>query len=92
MVEMLGTLIHAINLILILILLFIYLQNYRKLKTKMTIGLVLFTLFFLAQSIMNLYFDATMTMYSSTPAETAAIILEAVRAVGFAILVWISWE
>ena len=92
MVEMIGMILHIVNVVLLLVLLYIYLQNYRQLKTKYTAGLALFALFFLAQSVMNIYFDSTMVMYSSTPAEQAATVLEAVKAVGFAVLAWISWE
>ena len=92
MAEMLGALLHVVNLALVLLLLVIYAQNYRKLRTRMTAGLVLFAAFFLAQSLMNLYFDATMVMYSSSSAENAAMILEAAQAVGFAFLLWVSWE
>lgn len=90
--AMLTIILHLVNVMLLLVLLYIYMQNYRQLKTKMTAGLVLFALFFLAQSLMNIYFDMTMAMYSSSSAETAAMMLEAVKAIGFAILVWISWD
>ena len=83
---------HIINILLILGLLYIYIQNYLKMKSKYTIGLMIFASFFLIQSLMGLYFDISMVMYSSLQAEQAAIILEAVKSVGFAILLWISWE
>lgn len=92
MAEALGMAIHVINIILVLALLYIYLQNYRQLKTKLTGGLVLFAAFFLAQGLMNLYFDASMVMYQSASAEMASLVLEIIKAVGFAVLVWISWE
>ena len=92
MSDMLGMALHVINVILLSILLYVYLQNYRQLKTKMTAGLVLFAGFFLIQSLMSIYFDTTMVMYSSGPAETAATALEVIKAVGFAILAWVSWD
>ena len=87
-----GFVLHIINVILILGLLYIYIQNYLKMKSKYTIGLMIFASFFLIQSLMGLYFDVSMVMYSSLQAEQAAIILEAIKSVGFAILLWISWE
>lgn len=92
MADALSMTLHLVNIILLLLLLYIYLQNYRQMKTKTTAGLTLFALFFLAQSTMNLYFDTTMVMYSSMPAENAATLLEGVKVVGFAILAWVSWE
>lgn len=92
MAEMLGMVLHAVNVVLLLMLLYIYLQNYRKLKTKLTAGLVLFAALFMLQSLMNIYYDTTMAMYPSTSAETAATIVEAVKAAGFAVLLWVSWD
>jgi hypothetical protein len=92
MADMLAMVLHLVNIALLLLLLYIYLQNYRQVKNRTAAGLTLFALFFLAQSAMNLYFDTTMVMYSSTPAENAATLLEGVKAVGFAILAWVSWE
>lgn len=92
MADMLGMALHAVNVALLIALLYIYLQNYRKLSTRLTAGLVLFASLFLLQSLASIYYDTTMVMYSSPAAETAATIVEAVKAVGFAILLWVSWE
>ena len=92
MVETLGIILHIINVILLCLLLYIYLQNYRRLKTKLTAGFVLFAGLFLVQSLMDIYFDTTMVMYSSSSAITAATALEAIKAAGFGILAWISWD
>ena len=90
--ELVSMILHAANIILLLVLLFIYLQNYRQLKNKITAGMMLFVVFFLAHSVMGLYFDASMAMYYSGPAEKAAMVLEGVKAAGFAVLVWLSWK
>ena len=90
--DPLSAALHGINILLTLGLLFIYVQNYMKIKSKYTIGLMVFAAFFLVQSAMGLYFDAMMVMYSSPEAKNVATILEVVKAVGFAILLWISWE
>lgn len=92
MVEMISSVLHLINILLTLGLLYIYSQNYMKLKSKYTIGLMIFSLFFLVQSAMGLYFDASMVMYYSTQAKTAAIALEGIKAVALAVLLKISWE
>lgn len=88
----LALLLHSANIILVLGLLYVYVQNYRKIRSKYTIGLVVFAAFFLLQSIMGLYFDITMAMYRDKTAENAAMFLEALKAVGFAALLKISWE
>ncbi|MBI4170382.1 MAG: hypothetical protein HY514_01715 [Candidatus Aenigmarchaeota archaeon] len=92
MAEAIAMLIHVVNIALALALLYIYLQNFRQLRNRMTVGLVVFALFFLAQGILNLYFEASMVMYSSGAAQSASMVLEAVKAVAFAVLAWISWD
>lgn len=92
MTELVGMALHGLNILLLIVLLYIYVQNYRHLKAKLTLGLILFVVLFLVQSLMNVYYDTAMVMYSSTSAETAATILEGIKTVAFAILVWISWE
>jgi hypothetical protein len=84
--------VHAANILFLLGLLYIYAQNYRQVKSKLTLGLVLFVLIFLAHSLMNIYFELTMVMYDSLSAKQAALVLEAVKAVSFGLLLWISWE
>jgi hypothetical protein len=83
---------HAVNVILPLCLLYVYVQNYRKMKSKYAVGLILFAGLFLLQSLMESYYDFTMVMFSSTVAETASEVLDLIKAIGFAILLWISWE
>ena len=92
MTEMIGTVLHGLNIILTLALLFVYVQNYMKMKSKYTLGLMVFVSFFLIQSVMGLYFDVTMVMYSSSGAQTAATFLEVAKAIGFAVLLWISLD
>ena len=92
MAETIGMALHIVNMILTLALLYIYTQNYAKMKSRYTIGLMLFAGIFLIQSALGLYFDTSMVMYSTQEAVTAATALEAIKAVSFAILLWISWK
>ena len=90
--DIISAALHGINIILTVILLIVYAQNYRKLKSKYTIGLMIFALILLAHSIMGLYFDASMVMYSDKSAEMYATALEAAKTASLAVLLWISWE
>jgi len=84
--------IHAANIALLLGLLYVYTQNAAKIRSKITYGLVVFVFLLLAQSAMDFYFELNMVMYSTTAADTAAHVLGAVKAVAFAVLLWVSWE
>ena len=90
--EPVAMAIHAANILLLIGLLYIYGQNYRQLKSKLTLGLMLFAALLLVQSAMNLYFEMTMVMYDSPSAEQVALVLEAVKAVSFGLLLWVSRE
>ena len=92
MVEMISIAVHGINVLLTLSLLYIYSQNYRKIKSRYTIGLMVFAFIFLVQSLMGLYFDLSMKMYYSSEAEKIALFLEGIKAVALAVLLKISWE
>ena len=92
MLEVFAAGLHLVNVLLVLGLLFIYVQNYRKMRSKYTIGLIVFAVFFLIQGLMAIFFDASMVMYSSSDAAKAATALEAIKAVAFAVLLWISWD
>ena len=90
--DLISASLHGLNIILGLALVVLYVQNYRQLRSKYTIGLLLFALLLVLHSAMGLYFDASMVMYSNTAAEQAATVLEGLKAVSFAVLLWISWE
>ncbi|MBI4162639.1 MAG: hypothetical protein HY513_03070 [Candidatus Aenigmarchaeota archaeon] len=83
---------HILNILLAIGLLYVYGQNYVKIKSKYTAGLIVFVSLFLLQSFMGLYYDMSMVMYSSLQAETAAKLLEGLKLVSFAILLWVSWD
>ncbi|MBI4173747.1 MAG: hypothetical protein HY519_03440, partial [Candidatus Aenigmarchaeota archaeon] len=73
-------------------LLHIYWQNHSKLKSRYTIGLMVFVGLFLLHSLIGLYFDAAMVMYSTQEAANAALLLETLKAVAFAVLLKTSFE
>ena len=83
---------HVASILFSIALLYVYGQNYRKIKSKYTAGLIIFVTLFLIQSLMGLYYDMAMVMYSSLQAETAAKVLEVIKVISFAVLLWISWE
>jgi len=60
--EPLSAALHGINILLIIGLLYLYGQNYLKMKSKYTVGLMVFAALFLIQSAMGLYFEASMVM------------------------------
>ena len=92
MADMFSMGLHAINFILLVVLLVIYSSNFRHLKSKYTAGLIFFSAFLLLETVMALFFETTMVMYYSSSAASNANILQIIKAIGLAILLWVSWE
>ncbi|MBI4175948.1 MAG: hypothetical protein HY518_01990 [Candidatus Aenigmarchaeota archaeon] len=91
-IDLVSAVTHFANIILLIPLLYIYISNYKKLKSKYTAGLLFFAGFLLLETLMALYFDTTMVMYYSAAAASNAQIVQIVKAVGLAVLLWISLE
>ena len=86
------TIITAVSTIFLLGLLYVYYKNLKNAKSKFTIGLFIFPLLFLAQNLVSLYFYITMMKYYSPEVEVHVFILTLLQAVGFLILLIITWE
>lgn len=86
------TVITAISTIFLLGLLYVYYKNLRQAKSKFTIGLFLFALLFLIQNLVSLYYYTTMMKYYTPEVEVHVFILNILQAIGFAVLLKITWE
>ncbi len=84
--------ITAISTIFLLGLLYVYYKNLRQAKSKFTIGLFLFAVLFLIQNLVSLYYYTTMMKYYTPEVEVHVFILNILQAIGFAVLLKITWE
>ena len=82
----------GISTLLLLGLLYVYSKNLKTIKSKFTIGLFIFALLFLIQNLVSLYYYITMMKYYSPEVEIHVFILTLLQAIGFAILLKITWE
>ena len=82
----------AVSTIFLLGLLYIYYKNLKTAKSKFTIGLFLFALLFLIQNVVSLYYYITMMKYYAPEVEIHVFILTLLQAIGFLILLVITWE
>jgi len=90
---MLSVVVEVVNAILLLGLLYIYAQNYFKVKSKFTISLLFFAFFFLLERIVAIYFYITMDMcYANRLAEQVRPILSIIETVGLIALLRVTWE
>ena len=86
------TFLTGISTLLLLGLLYIYYKNLKKIKSNFTIGLFIFALLFLVQNLVSLYYYITMMKYYAPEVEIHVFILTLLQAIGFAILLKITWE
>ena len=86
------TIITAVSTIFLLGLLYVYFKNLKNAKSKFTIGLFIFALLFLIQNIVSLYYYITMIKYYAPEVEVHVFILTLLQAIGFLILLIITWE
>ena len=86
------TILTVISTILLILLLDVYSSNLKMARSGFTIGLFIFALLFLVQNIVSLYFYITMMNYYASGVELHAFILTLIQAIGFAILLKITWD
>ena len=86
------TAITVVSTIFLLGLLYVYSKNLKKIKSRFTIGLLIFALLFLFQNLISLYYYITMMKYYAPEVEVHVFILTLLQAIGFLILLIITWE
>ena len=86
------TILSVISAVLLLLLLYVYYKNLKSIKSKFTVGLFIFALLFLIQTIVSLYYYVTMMDYYVPEVEKHVFIFTLLQTIGFAILLKITWE
>jgi len=92
LIMKITTVLTAISVLILGALLHVYIRNLRKIKSRFTIGLLIFAVLFLAQNLVSLYYFISMMDYYSTEVEIHAFILTLLQVIGFAVLLKITWE
>jgi hypothetical protein len=82
----------AVCILALLGLMYVYYRNLRQVKSKFTIGLMIFAALFLLQNIVSLYFYFTMMEYYVPAVEMHVFILTLLQAIGFLVMLKITWE
>lgn len=89
----------AVNVLLLAGLAYVWGRNYAKLRSKHTLGLLMFSLFLLAENGLTLYYyllDPDISIWFNTQMPTivwqATMLLHVLQAVGLAFLAWATWD
>ena len=88
----LTTVLTGISTLFLLGLLYVYIKNLKHVRSNFTIGLLIFAVLFLIQNLVSLYYYITMMKYYAPEVEIHVFIITLLQAIGFAILLKITWE
>lgn len=82
----------GINIILTLILVVIYLRNYKAINSKLTLGFAFVVLAFLVQNLANFWFYNSLIAQGITFISAFHFTVNLIQMIGLSILVWITWK
>ena len=89
----------VLNLVLLAGLAYVWGRNYARLRSKHTLGLLLFSLFLLAENGLTLYYyllDPDLSLWYSTQVPPvvwqATMLLHVLQTVGLVFLAWVTWD
>jgi hypothetical protein len=89
----------GVNVLLLAGLAYVWGRNYARLRSKHTLGLLLFSLFLLAENGLTLYYyllDPDLSLWFNTQVPPivwqATMVLHVLQAVGLLFLAWVTWD
>jgi hypothetical protein len=83
-----AALFSSINIILLVVLIGIYANNYRKIRAQFTVGLIFFAALFLVQNLIALYSFVSMFMYFAPGVTGLVLATSVVQTGGLVVLLW----
>lgn len=87
----LAVVLEAVNLFLLLGLLYVYVNNYRTVRTGLGLALILFAALLAVQNALAVYFHVAMVQYYSADVMGHALWLNAAQTAALLILAWKTW-
>jgi len=80
----------AVNVLLLIGLMAVYGNSFRKIQAEFTLGLMFLAGLFLVQNLLAVYSYAAMFMYFATGAGPLVLAITLVQTAGLAVLFWLS--
>ena len=84
--------INGINVLLTLVLIYIYFRNHKLVKSKMTLGMLFFAVMFLIENALSLYFYNSLLMQGITSITTFHLVVKFFEMIGLLVLLYVTWE
>ncbi len=79
-----------VNILLLIGLLAVYANGFRKIKAAFTAGLIFFAGMFLLQNLLAFYSYVAMFMYYASNVEMFVMVITVAQSAGLAVLLWLS--
>ena len=81
-----------VNIALTIVLMIIYVKNYKAIKSKITLGLLFFALAFLLENVIDFYFYNFLIGQSIFGFTTIHSSINLIEMVGLLILLYVTWK
>jgi hypothetical protein len=88
----LSTMVTGINILLILLLLYVYGRNFLKTRSDFAAGLLIFAGIFLLMNLVSFYYFISMMPYFVLEVQPYMLMLHMLQMAGFIVLNWITWR
>ncbi len=82
----------GINVLLTLVLIYIYFRNHKLVKSKMTMGMLFFAVMFLIENALSLYFYNALLLEGITSITTFHLVVKFFEMIGLLGLLYVTWE
>lgn len=90
MIMELNTWVSGINVIILLAIVYLYLQSFRKIRSDFTIGLILFAGLLLLQNLMTIYANLSMAAFFSAALLPYILAINIIQLAGLSVFLWLS--
>lgn len=89
---MVAAVFSFINVLLLIALIGVYGNGFRKIRAEFTAGLLFFAGMFLVQNLLSLYSYVAMFMYFTSGVENLVLAFTVAQTAGLAVLLWMSFR
>lgn len=82
----------TLNVVLLAALAYVWVSNYLQVRSKQTLGTLVFALFLLCENALAFYYYTFSSLELTTPAIRAMMYLQILETLGIAFLVWVTYD
>jgi hypothetical protein len=82
----------GINIVLTLLLIYIYFKNHKIVNSKMTLGMLFFAVAFLIENALSFYFYNSLLMQGFNSVTTFNLVVKFFEMIGLLVLLYVTWK